>query len=380
MSGAAARTKPTQSRENIQSDGRFLLAAASTSGAWSRRWQDGDNLFFQESVGVQAVTPTLPTPLLQGESQLHVLPESCLSGAAWLGEGSGWCRVEVSRVVDLCVCRACDGVCCRVKCEDFMLFILRSGTRNQRDAVNRSLIFQSTELQFVSWAEERVQVLLTDHLNRNINASCSPGGQDPQTTSGSEIIKEQLVVFEDVDRPVYPSTERSHPVSRLGAPVGHKLVQRRVYHHFNFFTWWILSSCCEKNFKPSLLVTEEETSVTSPRLGPVVVVVVDVKRLHTVVLLEPQWRITDVNHHLTFNKREKTFRTPHQQGSVFDLRWGTEPRWSCNTSRRLWLVEAWSRPEWRAFNSKPQKSWSVCFWGVNEEKTESPWRRVCQKK
>lgn len=61
--------------------------------------------------------------------------------------------------------------------------------------------------------------------------------------------------------------------------------------------------------------------MTSPRLGPVVVVVVvDVKRLHTVVLLEPQWRITDVNHHLTFNKREKTFRTPHQQGSVSDLR------------------------------------------------------------
>lgn len=46
------------------------------------------------------------------------------------------------------------------------------------------------------------------------------------------IIKEQLVVFKDVDWPVYSPTERSHPVSRLGAPV-----QRRVYHHgFNFFT------------------------------------------------------------------------------------------------------------------------------------------------
>lgn len=33
---------------------------------------------------------------------------------------------------------------------------------------------------------------------------------------------------------------------------------------------------------------EEETSVASPRLGPVVVVVVVVRRPHTVVLLEPQ--------------------------------------------------------------------------------------------
>lgn len=46
------------------------------------------------------------------------------------------------------------------------------------------------------------------------------------------IIKQQLVVFEDVDRPVYSAAERSHPVSRLGAPE-----QRRVYHRgFNFFT------------------------------------------------------------------------------------------------------------------------------------------------
>lgn len=33
---------------------------------------------------------------------------------------------------------------------------------------------------------------------------------------------------------------------------------------------------------------EEGTSVASPRLGPVVVVVVVVKRPHAVVLLEPQ--------------------------------------------------------------------------------------------